>query len=102
MGACCDRTIDIGCYSSCDTLLVANASYTGNITYEITTAGQVTQVGVATAISGSDIEILLSPLNENACHALKIYKGDGSVFLITINSIDYDCITFSTKIKIYI
>lgn len=102
MGACCDETINIGCYSSCDTLLIKNASYNGAVSYEITTAGQVTQVGMAAAIAGSDINIPLSPLNENACHALKIYKGDGSVFLITINSIDYDCITFNTKIKIYI
>jgi hypothetical protein len=105
MMACCTNTYDLGCFDSCDTILLNEETVGTDIVYEQNGLLKIlfeTQFRFKInqdATQGEIIELDLQKFPENADITLRLYNADGSRFIHTIGSAMYDC--FSIRIDIY-
>jgi hypothetical protein len=103
--ACCTNTYDLGCFDSCDTILLNEDTVGSDIVFAQNGALKITfetQFRFKTTLSGTAGEIIeldLQKFPENADLTLTFYNPDGSRFIHTVGSAMYDC--FSMRNDIY-
>jgi len=96
--ACCTNTYDLGCFDSCDTIVLP-FEYVQNGTHKILFETQFRFKLQQTGTAGESIELDLQKFPENTDLTLRIFNPDGTQFTYAVGSAEYDC--FSIRIDIY-
>ena len=96
--ACCTNTYDLGCFDSCDTIVLP-FEYTQNGTYKILFETQFRFKLSQEGIIGDNIELDLQKFPENTTISFRIFNPDGTQFIYAYSSAMYDC--FTMRVDIY-
>jgi hypothetical protein len=101
---CCENTLNLGCLNSCNALfntgIVADALTAGVWVLQLS-FGSVSVYYSVDVLNGETVIFTLTNLNENYTYQGQIIDPNGEVVNIKVNSIEYDCIEFSTKVGLY-
>lgn len=102
---CCKKTLNLGCLNACnavyDTGIIAELATEGVWVLELT-FGSVNLYYSVEVKAGDSIIFTLTNLNENYTYSGQIIDPNGEIVTLEVDGIEYDCIEFSTKIKINI
>lgn len=97
MKCCCENVLNLGCYGSCDDIVVEFETI-ANQTFTVIAQANGIKTRFEIESEFNQLTIPASRLNESAISVLSIFNADGEQIKFSIEEIEYDCLLVDVSI----